>query len=324
MHVTEIGSVFTIVGPLLLLGWPMLSRPLAEQVVFVAYAVALVATGLRTTDIFFAAVILPFYLVSLPLVVVLPALPVHPAIILAAAISLTVLRTGVCMSVALHRYAAHAAFRCHKGTSLVLAVLGCLANQGGPLWWASQHRCHHRHSDQDLDPHSPAKSGVIQAFCFFDIAKTVEEEYVPPHMDGLLMRILDTFAFVPVITEQCLSFALFGYAGLYITYTSQWLCQALTLWFNIVNHPPLNEKEMKAVDYVGNVQPPNFLFRFVHSFLWVANLIGESAHHHHHTHAALAHRPGPDVPFHIFVRPLCACGLVWDLKMGDRRLEKQE
>lgn len=33
-------------------------------------------------------------------------------------------------------------------------------------------------------------------------------------------------------------------------------------------------------------------------------LLGEDKHKHHHIHPTLARRPGPDLPYHLFLRPL--------------------
>ena len=50
--------------------------------------------------------------------------------------------------------------------------------------------------------------------------------------------MLDTFAIVPVALEFTLCHALWGLPGLWVAYSASWLCQAVTLWFNVVNHPP--------------------------------------------------------------------------------------
>jgi stearoyl-CoA desaturase (Delta-9 desaturase) len=55
----------------------------------------------------------------------------------------------------LHRFFAHRAFRAGRAVQLVLGVLGCLAGQRGPLWWAATHHAHHKHADTEGDPHSP-------------------------------------------------------------------------------------------------------------------------------------------------------------------------
>ena len=56
-----------------------------------------------------------------------------------------------------HRLLAHRTFRTHRSVQLVLAVLGASAAQQGPLWWAGQHRHHHRHTDTPDDVHSPRR-----------------------------------------------------------------------------------------------------------------------------------------------------------------------
>src|SRR5580693_2691108 len=46
-----------------------------------------------------------------------------------------------------HRYFSHRSFKTSRWFQFVLALLGCTAGQRGPLWWAANHRNHHRHSD---------------------------------------------------------------------------------------------------------------------------------------------------------------------------------
>jgi stearoyl-CoA desaturase (Delta-9 desaturase) len=58
-----------------------------------------------------------------------------------------------------HRYFAHRAFKTSRVFQLLLAVGGTLAVQKGVLWWAANHRLHHRFSDQAGDPHSPRQRG---------------------------------------------------------------------------------------------------------------------------------------------------------------------
>jgi stearoyl-CoA desaturase (delta-9 desaturase) len=56
-----------------------------------------------------------------------------------------------------HRYFAHRSFRTSPWFEWVLACLGCLAFQEGPIWWASTHRQHHKSADTDEDIHSPRR-----------------------------------------------------------------------------------------------------------------------------------------------------------------------
>ena len=54
-----------------------------------------------------------------------------------------------------HRYFSHRSYKTSRAFQFVLAWLGCSASQKGPLWWAAQHRHHHRTSDTPEDLHSP-------------------------------------------------------------------------------------------------------------------------------------------------------------------------
>jgi len=54
-----------------------------------------------------------------------------------------------------HRYFSHKAFVTGRITQFLFALLGAAATQRGPLWWAANHRKHHRHADTAEDPHRP-------------------------------------------------------------------------------------------------------------------------------------------------------------------------
>jgi stearoyl-CoA desaturase (delta-9 desaturase) len=60
-----------------------------------------------------------------------------------------------------HRYFSHRAFRTSRPAQFVFALLGASAVQRGPLWWASQHRHHHAHADDEQDAHSPSRHGLL-------------------------------------------------------------------------------------------------------------------------------------------------------------------
>jgi len=62
-----------------------------------------------------------------------------------------------------HRYFSHRAFRTSRAAQLVFAVLGGMAVQRGPLWWAAHHRHHHAHADGPSDPHSPHTHGFLRS-----------------------------------------------------------------------------------------------------------------------------------------------------------------
>lgn len=54
-----------------------------------------------------------------------------------------------------HRYFAHRSYRTNRVFQFLLAFGGATAAQKGPLWWAGNHRLHHRYADTERDIHSP-------------------------------------------------------------------------------------------------------------------------------------------------------------------------
>jgi len=59
-----------------------------------------------------------------------------------------------------HRYFSHRSYKTSRWFQFVLAFWGTAAAQKGPLWWAVNHRHHHRHSDTEADVHSPGLHGL--------------------------------------------------------------------------------------------------------------------------------------------------------------------
>lgn len=60
-----------------------------------------------------------------------------------------------------HRYFCHRAYKTSRAVQFLFGLLGLTAVQRGPLWWASVHRHHHAHSDENSDAHSPVCKGFV-------------------------------------------------------------------------------------------------------------------------------------------------------------------
>lgn len=64
---------------------------------------------------------------------------------------------GICLGY--HRLLSHRSFQVPKWLEYIIATLGALSLQGGPIFWVGGHRQHHAHTeDLDKDPYS-AKRG---------------------------------------------------------------------------------------------------------------------------------------------------------------------
>ena len=104
--------------------------------------------------------LLPTVLTHLALLAIPFVAPTVTAAALLAGVSLAV---GFGVTVGLHRYFSHRAFKTSRWFQFVLGWVGTAAGQRGPLWWAAHHRRHHSHSDTDADVHSPTLGGFLHA-----------------------------------------------------------------------------------------------------------------------------------------------------------------
>lgn len=81
------------------------------------------------------------------------------------------------ITIGYHRLLSHRSFSCPKFVEYFWVLAGYLAFEGSPIWWATIHRAHHKHSDTALDPHSP-RFGLKNAHTGWLTAKTYA-----PHID---------------------------------------------------------------------------------------------------------------------------------------------
>ncbi len=58
-----------------------------------------------------------------------------------------------------HRYFSHRSYKTNRVFQFVIAWIGSMSLQKGVLWWAANHRHHHKFSDMPQDIHSPVQSG---------------------------------------------------------------------------------------------------------------------------------------------------------------------
>ena len=61
------------------------------------------------------------------------------------------------VTAAYHRYFSHKSYRLNRFWQFVFAFQATATAQKGVLWWAANHRHHHRYSDMQNDLHSPRK-----------------------------------------------------------------------------------------------------------------------------------------------------------------------
>ncbi len=62
---------------------------------------------------------------------------------------------NVGIGMAYHRLLTHRGYRVPKWLEYFVTACGCLALEGGPIFWVATHRVHHQNSDHEGDPHTP-------------------------------------------------------------------------------------------------------------------------------------------------------------------------
>lgn len=247
----------------------------------------------------------------------------HSALRLLACVWIgTTLKVAISSSACLHRYGAHCAYKTdHRWLKYAICMVGALCNQGGIVWWSSHHRCHHKHCDLPLDPHSPKLVGLENAFAFFNSNRQlmqVNHDYVPRHLqEDPVVWVLDTFYWAFCTLEMVVGFVGWGWYGLFVSYVSGWWAQVGGMIFNVAFH--LEESKSNCVATNGGTW-----FRhseiFFPAFLLislvaptVAPLVGEYYHEIHHVKPQLAKRDSLDLGWYLWVYPLMKLGLIWDV-----------
>ncbi|HEX5632682.1 MAG TPA: acyl-CoA desaturase, partial [Gemmatimonadales bacterium] len=118
-----------------------------------------------------------------------------------------------------HRYFSHRTYRTSRAGQFLLALLAQSSAQRGILWWAAKHRHHHRHSDTELDVHSPRQHG----FWYAHLGWIFRKHHDPTDYEGVgdLARYpelvwLNRHKYLPAAVLAVACFLYAGWAGLVV------------------------------------------------------------------------------------------------------------
>ncbi len=229
-----------------------------------------------------------------------------------------------------HRYFSHRTFQTSRFTQFLLAVWGNTSIQRGPLWWASVHRHHHKHSDEEVDVHSPVQHGFLWAHIGWmtssrnfptdyqrirDLAKYPELVFlnrfdmVVPVVFGLSLygigALLETF--VPELGATAGQIFVWGF------FISTVVLLHGTLFINSLAHV-FGKRRFETDDDSRN------------SFLLALITLGEGWHNNHHRCMSTA-RQGfywwEFDPTYYGLKVLSWLGLIWDLKPVPQSIYKE-
>ncbi len=226
-----------------------------------------------------------------------------------------------------HRYFCHRAYRTSRAAQFVFALIGLTAVQRGPLWWASVHRHHHAHSDEDCDAHSP----VMKGFLWSHIGWLTSSRNFPT--DYRVVRDLSKYPELVFLNRfdllgpLLLLGLLYGFGSLLQAFspelgTSGW---QMVVWgffisTTVVFHATCTVNSL-AHTFGGKRFNNNDESR--NSFLLAILTLGEGWHNNHHYYQSSA-RQGfywweLDISYYV-IRVLGALGIVWDIRDVPRKV----
>lgn len=216
---------------------------------------------------------------------------------------------GIGISVGYHRYFSHRAFKTSRVFQFVLGFIGCLSLQNGPLWWASNHRHHHAHSDEEGDPHSPILGGLWHAHIGWLLSPKVMNvgyERMKDFTRDPELVWLNRLFFLPGLLCVVATYYLLGWTGVVWGYClGTALCAQVTLAVGSFGHV-YGEQHFSTGDSSRN----NVILGYA--------AFGDGWHNNHHRAPSSAKQgftpSQPDLGYDC-IRGFRKLGLVWDVKL---------
>jgi stearoyl-CoA desaturase (Delta-9 desaturase) len=208
-----------------------------------------------------------------------------------------------------HRYFSHRAYKTSRVFQFLIALLGTTATQKGVLWWAANHRHHHRYSDQEEDIHSPTLRGFWWSHMGWILSKKYNEtryESIKDFARFPELRWLNTYHLVPPVALAVALFFIGGFSmlvwGFFISTTLLWHG---TFTINSLSHV-FGSRRYRTTDTSRN----NFLLALI--------TCGEGWHNNHHYHQNTANQGWfwweIDASYYA-LKALSWARLVWDLRL---------
>ncbi|MEM0925492.1 MAG: acyl-CoA desaturase [Planctomycetota bacterium] len=248
---------------------------------------------------------------------------------LAVAVALHWLTGSIGICLCYHRLLTHSGMKTPTWMKYALASVGCLAGEGAPLDWVADHRKHHKHSDQEGDPHSP-HDGAWWSHMFWLAFRTHNgdrEGYLKKWAPDLYklrgMRMMDYF-FLPIHFACGLMLLGIGYA-----FGGMELGISLVVWGMFVRLVTVLHATWMVNSASHMWGYKNYETTDDSRNNWFVAIIayGEGWHNNHHAHPRMAKHGHKWWEFDITwqaIKALRAVGLVWDVVDYRTAAEKKE
>ena len=255
---------------------------------------------------------LPFFAFHLFAAVAVFFVPFHWSYVVWA-VALYYLRMWL-VTTTYHRYFSHRTFKTSRVFQFVLAFLAETSAQKGVLWWAANHRHHHRESDQPADVHSPLQDG----FWWSHVGWILSDKYTETREEAIRdfarfpeLRFLNRWYLLPPFLLAVGLFLIGGFPllvwGFFVSTVVLWHG---TFTINSLSHV-FGSRRYKTTDTSRN----NFLLALI--------TCGEGWHNNHHYHQNTANQGWFwwEVDFSYYTLKMMSwVGLVWDLRTPPKHI----
>ena len=212
------------------------------------------------------------------------------------------------VTAAFHRYFSHRTFKTSRVFQFVMAFFGTTTAQKGVLWWAANHRHHHRHSDKPEDIHSPVQRGFMWSQVGWILAhdhRKTRWELIPDMAKYPELRLLNRFYLVPPIALAVTLFLVGGYHALVWGF----FVSTVVLWHGTFTINSLSHVFGKRRYKTGDDSRNNWLLALI--------TMGEGWHNNHHHYMNSANQGflwyEIDLSYYL-LKILELFGIVWDVR----------
>ena len=246
----------------------------------------------------------------------------------AAMLVIMYLLTAVGVTVGYHRLFTHRAFKTGPIISGVLAFLGSMAVEGPVTKWAAVHRCHHKHSDDEADPHSPhlhgnSFLGMLRGFYHAHMGWLLRgdpkdlDRYNPDLREDRVISFMSRYWGVWAILGLVIPAAVGGLI------TQSWSGVLLGfLWGGIVRIFFVHHItwSINSVCHVWGTRPFRSHDESRNNFIFGVLGLGEGWHNNHHAFPTSARHGLRWWEFdlsYLIIRGLEKLGLAWDIKVPE-------
>lgn len=207
-----------------------------------------------------------------------------------------------------HRYFSHRSYKTSRTFQFVLALIGTFSLQKGVLWWAANHRHHHKFSDEPEDIHSPKQEGFWMSHVGWILIpdfNATRWENIKDFAKYPELRWLNQHYLLPQIAYGVAMYLLGGMPALVWGF----FVSTVFLWHGVFTINSLSHVFGKRRFNTTDTSKNNWLLALI--------TLGEGWHNNHHFYQSTANQGFYwwEVDFSYYtLRALSWVGVVWDLR----------